>query len=130
MVVIRTAQLQAMQRDIQSRLPVQIRELLKYHRPTVADEHTDDELDVMIRNGIERARGHGIVSNRAVYVFVDLMFAIAPNFDECSLVSECLMDSEGTPDDRLFGMIAIFGDEDWKEVSLVCSFSSWGLEVD
>jgi hypothetical protein len=75
----------------------------------------------IIREGISRASNYGIVSERDVCLFIDLMVELGPNFDtdaEFPWASAILQDREEDGSekiDRVFSMALAWTDEDYSQ---------------
>ena len=54
----------------------------------------------MVANGIKRARSHGLYTDVQLVTFVQIMFDVAPNFDQQRLLNEILKDESLTVDQR------------------------------
>ncbi len=59
-----------------------------------------------IRTAIARARRHGLTSDEQVMGFVNVMFEIAPNFDEEPVLQKVLTDTRLTPAERWEALFA------------------------
>lgn len=81
----------------------------------------------MIRAGVARARGHGILSQAGIAMFVGLMFRIAPNFDEYPPIRAQLLKQEGTPDERILGLVDGVRAKHWKGALRRYDMRCWGL---
>lgn len=69
----------------------------------------EDEMRKAIREGIDRAAGHGITAERGVCKYIDLMFAFGRRFDESrelpwaqKILNDQALDDPGTKVDRLY----------------------------
>jgi hypothetical protein len=58
------------------------------------DPIDDVELRAMVKNGIARARRHGITLESSLVRFLLLMFQVAPNFDEHPAFACVLADAD------------------------------------
>jgi len=63
--------------DFEHRMGVHLR---KFY-PAACATSGDEPLRELIRYGVERARGHGITNERAVCIYIDVMFAFGREFD-------------------------------------------------
>lgn len=74
-------------------------------------------LPEMVRNGVARARSHGLRSLEDLTAFVSIMFEVAPNFDEHPALREALEDESVEVDERLDGLFDSELDEAWEEAA-------------
>jgi hypothetical protein len=126
-MIIRNDQTETLDRFAEDDFVQRIKSLIKEHRHYVAESYSENELDVMVKNGIERARKHDIESELAIFRFVDVMFGVAPNFDEHPMIKEFLAPDENHPDERVAAMVRLLTSMDWEEVKKVYDPSAWGL---
>jgi hypothetical protein len=124
---IRNDQIKPFDDQAEENFVKKVKSLVKEHRGYVTDNYTEAELDIMVANGIERARKHGIESELAIFRFVDVMFGVAPNFDEHSIPESFLAPGETHPDERVSTMINLMTAMDWEEVKKIYDPSAWGL---
>jgi hypothetical protein len=74
-------------------------------------------LPEMVRNGMARARSHGLRSLEDLTAFVSIMFEVAPNFDEHPKLRRVL-DNERVPvEERLDGLFESELDKAWDEAA-------------
>jgi hypothetical protein len=126
-ILIRNEQIENLENHAEEDFVQKVKSLIKQHRRYVAESYRDDELDVMVRNGIKRARSHGIESELALFRFVDVMFGVAPNFDEHSMIKEFLAPGQSHPDERVAVMVNLMTAMDWEEVKKVYDPAAWGI---
>ena len=93
------------------------------------EEVPDDALLEMIRNGIERARGHGLTWETSMGDFVSLMFSVAPNFDEHPLIRRVLEDGRMPVDERVDVLFEIISEETWARAIEDYDPAAWGVEL-
>jgi hypothetical protein len=126
-MIIRNDQTEILDRYAEDDFAQRIKSLIKEHRNYVAESYSENELDVMVKTGVERAKGYGIESELAIFRFVDVMFGVAPNFDEHPMIKEFLAPNENHPDERVAAMVSLLTAMDWEEVKKVYNPSAWGL---
>lgn len=64
--------------EFEDRMVVHLRTFLAVHCSALGD----DQVRLLIRDGIERARSHGLTSERGVCTYIDLSVAFGRDFDE------------------------------------------------
>ena len=126
-ILIRNEQIKTFEEQAEEDFVRKVKSLLNKHRRYVTENYTDEELDVMVRNGIKRARNHRIESELALFRFVDVMFGVAPNFDDHPMVKEFLAPHKSHPDERVALMVKLMTSMDWEEVKKVYDPAAWGL---
>ncbi len=87
----------------------------------------DFTLNRMVAAGIARARSHGFQSERTVIAFLDLMFSIAPNFDDVAGIRARLDRSGRTAEARLEDVIANTRYRDWQQACRSYDPGAWGI---
>ena len=81
------------------------------------DRILPDGLQEMVRNGIVRARGHGLRSLSNLTAFVSLMFEIAPNFDVHPAICRVLCDNTVPEEKRLDKLFENEMNDAWEQVA-------------
>ena len=81
MLTIRKEQLKVLSRNEVQKFEVHMRAHLRKIFPEQSGTLGKEELDNVIRHGIERAKVHGIVSQRDVCKYIDLMMVFGRDFD-------------------------------------------------
>jgi hypothetical protein len=89
---------------------------------------SDEKLTSMIVNGMARARRHGLTSLSAIFPFVELMFDVAPNFDEHPAAQACLRDESCEPNKRIALLNRRLTEAEWREAGDHYDWSAWGVE--
>lgn len=107
-------------------------ELMASLRGTQTDliaELTDSVLLQMVRAGIERARGRGMTWRYSIALFVELMFVVAPNFDEYPQVNARLENPEVDPDVSIDSAVSALTGGEWREVQARSDARAWGIDL-
>ena len=110
---IRGEQMQEMDRVTEEQFVEKVIANLKSNHADSVQDLPDDVLRERVKRGIVRARGHGLTWERSIYVFVSLMFIVAPNFDEFPPVRACLSDPSRPPDQRVDSMMDTITPQQW-----------------
>jgi hypothetical protein len=82
----------------------------------------------MVKQGIARARAHGMAGEAAIVGFVVLMFLFAPNFDEHPLIQRVLTDKATAPDSRIEMLRDKTTNENWVAVRQKYNPKAWRLK--
>ena len=122
---IRQRQLDALYRSRQSDLSQSIRAGLRTHRPDLLGGLSDEELKRRVDSGIRRARSYGMTRLYSIAMFVELMFLVAPNFDEYPSVASALAPSEIPPDDRIDMAIFCMDEAGWQQARAMADPAAW-----
>ncbi len=81
----------------------------------------------MIRNGISRARRYGISVESSLAAFVDLVFTVAPNFDEQAQIHAVLKDPSVPPDARVELLGEATLPQDWEQADDLYDEAAWNV---
>lgn len=129
MMTLRQAQMNAFQTAADDgffrRCAAQLRE--KY--PTLTDELTHELLGKMVGQGIARARAHGFTWESSLFQFLELMLAIAPNFDEVPAIRDRLRDASGSEQDRMARLMDSTSFSEWQQAARGFDPGAWGIDV-
>ena len=82
MLVVRAAQLAAFERDTRRRFTERAAVLLRRHFPAACGAMSEDQLHAFVGEGIARAKGYLVVTERDVLKYLGLMIALGRDFDE------------------------------------------------
>ncbi|WP_437592922.1 hypothetical protein [Sorangium sp. So ce1000] len=88
----------------------------------------DATLCAMVRAGIRRAQGRGMTWRYSIALFVELMFVVAPNFDEYPRVRERLENPDADPDTSIDSVIDALTPGEWREVQARSDAQAWGVD--
>jgi hypothetical protein len=87
-----------------------------------------DLLSQMVENGIIRARSHGFTEDNAIQDFVQLMFEIAPNFDQNPAFAKALRETSGVDQDvRAHSILERISEEEWNQAADSYDENAWGI---
>lgn len=129
MMTLRQAQMNAFQTAADDgffrRCATQLRE--KYPALTVG--LTNELLGKMVAQGITRARAHGFSWESSSFQFLELMLAIAPNFDEVPAIRDRLRDVSGTEQDRMARLMDTTTFSEWQQAAREYDPGAWGIDV-
>jgi len=80
---------------------------------------------IMIANGVARARSYGLKSESAIAKFVQLMAAIAPNFDQQPEIHAILTDDRMSPDVRFDTLRKSVSEDAWESARSLAPPDAW-----
>jgi hypothetical protein len=123
MLVVRKQQLAALTAAAEQRFLANLCAFVAERSPSVAADQ--GEAQRMVEAGVARARGHGLREQRAIALFVMLMFEQAPNFDEHPRVAELLAAPGGSPEARLRRVAGSITEAEWAAVRAASDPSAW-----
>jgi hypothetical protein len=89
----------------------------------------DEQLREMVRNGIARARRHGMSTEASLASFVVLMFVVAPNFDDHPLIERVLKDEAAPPDSRIALLWERTSEQNWDAAKENYDAGAWNLKA-
>ena len=115
MLVIRQEQFDAFSQKKKDHFVDRILEHLQSKYPESLENLSRRTIRERIHVGLKKASHYGFASKRDLCAFVSIMFTIAPNFDQQSLIQECLTDEEVAGVNRLNLIMSICSEEDWAE---------------
>jgi hypothetical protein len=137
-LVIRREQIQAFQPRAEEVFVTRTMEYLRENHAEViaqlpagamAISHLPEEtLREMVRNGIVRARRHGMSWKSTLKAFVVLMFIVAPNFDEHPLIKHILEDEKIEANLRLDQLWERTTEENWIAAKQYYDAGAWHQE--
>jgi|GEM_PF-3111699 len=81
MFEIRNEQIQAVNAPHREQFLSTLMDFVRRQHPETAAEMSDQELRGRVEFCRSRSEGHGMISERAIAAFVDLCFALRPDFD-------------------------------------------------
>lgn len=96
--------------------------------PGFQDALGDEPLRQMVTRGIARARTHGLTWESALVRFLELMFSLAPNFDELPAIRSKMRDESLPPEERLNVVIDKTTYEEWQAVCRNYDPMAWGVD--
>ncbi len=85
----------------------------------------DPEFKRMVSNGVVRARSHGLTFESSIVGFVQLMFQVAPNFDEHPAFLRVLDDRTLEENDRIQAIFKRVSREEWKQAQEQYDDDAW-----
>ena len=88
-------------------------------------ELAEEDLRMMVENGLARARSYGLTWKSSLISFVVLMFVVAPNFDRQRYVSGVLRDEKIPANRRVDIIVEQMTDEDWEKVAEGYDEKAW-----
>lgn len=80
-LTIRSAQWEVLAADVHRRFEARLCAELSRHWPEACRALGDEGLRDRVHEGVERARVHGLTTQRDVLRFLNVMFALGPGFD-------------------------------------------------
>jgi hypothetical protein len=96
--------------------------------PRFAEALAEEALDQMVSNGIARGRNLGLTWESTLIRYLELMFRIAPNFDEHPQIRSRLIDESISPDQRLNVVLERTSYGTWREVTRQYDPMAWGVD--
>jgi len=97
--------------------------------PELIERIPPDDLREMVRNGLARARSHGLRSPGDLAAFVSIMFEIAPNFDEHPAIRQALDDARVPVDKRIDTLFERVPEKAWEEAEKNYDAKAWFPEL-
>ncbi len=113
MLVIREAQIDDLQECADEKFVQRIMKHLREEQDAETYELDDPELRRRVKIGIKKARSYALTAERPIVFFVQLMFAIAPNFDEQAKINSILKEDHEEPNQKMSYLLKNSADEDW-----------------
>lgn len=124
---IRNDQLKAFDDEAEKSFRRKVLEHLKAEHPESVEGVDEKDLEIMVANGIGRARSHGFTWESSVAAFVMLMFEVAPNFDQHPAFRQHLEDKKLEEMERIEAIFNFVTDEEWAEAQDKYDDEAWGL---
>jgi len=94
--------------------------------PELADKYENRILLDMARNGIKRARSHGLENTQDLQTFVGLMFVVAPNFDEQPEIRAVLSDESIPAGEKIEKLKSpLISEKAWEEAKNNHNEEAW-----
>ncbi|MEK7406564.1 MAG: hypothetical protein AAB225_15790 [Acidobacteriota bacterium] len=100
MLIIRKAQMEALERTELRKFEERVYQSLQRHWPAGVAARGEASVRASIRHGIERARTYGLTSEREIFTYINLMYCHADDFDrspEYPWAAEILADPKLEP---------------------------------
>ena len=124
-MIIRREQLEQFIARDDAELTAVVREAVRAANGTRVEIYEDQQLDSMVKIGIERARSRGLVFAEDIAAFVAIMFEVAPRFDEQPDVNAVLSDPILPPNLNLELLFARTPDPAWVDAVKKYEDSFW-----
>jgi hypothetical protein len=128
-MIVRKTQITAFQDHIERDFAREIRRDLETHHPDLLVGIPPAQLDLMVRSGMRRARSHGLARKYSIALFVELMFLVAPNFDEYPPVATLLKDRSIGPDARFDAVVATTSEQQWQGARKRSNPAAWNMNA-
>lgn len=128
MLVIRKQLFTALERMIDKELENRIVVHVWENHQRIVNTLPRDLLHDMVRNGISRARRHGLRLESSLTAFVSLMFEISPTFDEHPEILRILEDNTVEPDKRIELLLTCVSGKSWEEAGQRYNEVAWFME--
>ncbi len=125
MLIIRKEQIQHLIAADDGQLVKVIRQAIRQANTERVYSWEDQELENMVKIGIDRAKSHGLDAAEDIAAFVAVMFEIAPRFDEQDEIRQVLDDQMFTPDVRFYQLFERVSNEAWSEAEMLYEESFW-----
>ena len=127
MMKIRNEQIDEIQQERERAFIEEIIDALQENHPKAVEGIRRNTLREMVGNGIERARGHRLTKKYAIGLFIELMFLVAPNFDEYPPIQITLKDRTVDPDERMNRLADSITERQWQGAKARSDSAAWGL---
>src|SRR5678815_3048742 len=115
MLVIRRSQLEEFIAPDDAVLVSVVRRAVQAANGSRVQVYEDQQLDAMVKIGIDRARSRGLEFAEDIAAFVAIMFEVAPRFDEQLDISAVLAADTLPPNLNLETLFARAGEPYWVE---------------
>ncbi|HUF05715.1 MAG TPA: hypothetical protein VMM38_16255 [Aridibacter sp.] len=125
MLVIKKAQIEAFIAEDDIQLTRVIREIVQEAFHESVEEYSDEKLDGMVRNGIERAKSRGFERAGDIAAFVAIMFEISPNFDIQEHIDAFFKDDSAPKELRMEYLLGRIQNETWAEAENTYDAKAW-----
>ena len=130
MLVIRKAQMDVFQAHAEDDFVERLMKYLREEQDAETYELDDAELRRRVKIGIEKARSYDLTWEKPIVFFVQLMFDIAPNFDEQKNIRDVLEAPYEEPNEKMDDLLENTSDEDWEQASVLYDETVWQIESD
>lgn len=127
-MLIRTSQIEAACHEAEASFQRRASAYCWKKYPRFSDVLPQEIVAEMVKKGIERGRTHGLTWESSLVNFLELMFSIAPNFDEHPAISAILESPEGSAEERLAAVTGRTSYDTWKEAAGAYDPMSWGID--
>ncbi len=128
MLNINAKQLASMQNKEDVKLAEWIIEDLKQAHPEDLAKYPNDLHVLMAYNGIQRATKYHFELKASYALFVQIMFMMAPNFDQYPPIKFILEDGTLDHDKKMSHVSKEMTDENWAAVKKRHNNDAWGLD--
>ena len=125
MLVIRSKQIQEFIARDEQELADVVRQAVRKANAARVEADEDTELTLMVKIGIDRARGRGLFNAEDIAAFVAIMFEIAPRFDEQPEIEAVFKDERMPPEMRFKLLFQLVPDGPWAEAGKRYDDSFW-----
>ena len=129
-MIVRQKQLEDLQPLAEKDFIKRLIDHLQAEYPYEIAQYPQPELRKMVRNGISRARRYGISVESSLAAFVDLMFTVAPNFDEQPQINAVLKGPSAPPDTRVELLGEATLPQDWEQTDNLYDEAAWNVSFD
>lgn len=130
MIRIRREQMSVLQEDLDREFHRRAARYIRLRYESLLPDIRDESLAEMVAAGIARGRSHGITSEKTLIAFLDLMFSVAPNFDDVPAIRARLREPSQTQEQRLQSVIENTLYTEWKQACRNYDPAAWGMPYD
>ncbi|MGB7210439.1 MAG: hypothetical protein WBD27_17430 [Pyrinomonadaceae bacterium] len=125
MLVIRRQQIQEFIARDEAELTDVVRDAIREANGDRVKDYANDDLNAMLRIGIERAKSHELACAEDIAYFVAIMFEVAPRFDEQTDIRKVLENTVFPSDIKLEQLFTCVDDAAWIEAGRLYEDSFW-----
>ncbi len=115
---IREEQIDEFRRQSEEEFVENVASDLRENQPDKVADIDEQELRRRVRFGLEKAQKYGMTGQYPIAMFIELMFMVAPDFDEYPLVNSILKDNQIPPNDRVDRAVAEMNEQRWGNVKV------------
>ena len=106
---------------------IRLRDYLRDEIPEDIEDLQPNTLQYMIVAGIRRAKSHGLITEANITAWVQIMFQIAPNFDQQAAIRDALENCPNNHKDKLDYVFDHTSDDDWDKAEDIYDADAWAI---
>lgn len=113
-MLIREAQINEFRKQSEEEFIEGMARDLRTNHPDRTSVLDDKELRRRVEFGLRKAQKYEMTGKYPIAIFIELMFIVAPDFDEYPLINFILKDREIAPNDRIDRAIEEMSEQRWE----------------
>ena len=121
MLVIRDAQVDALQQAMDAAFLHRLAKLIRQRHPLHPSAQSDAVLLPVVMSQVGEARAYGITSGQAIADYVGLKFDVGFSFNSHPLLRAHLERPAMEPDEKIRNLMRSLTDDDWRTIRMFCS---------